>query len=132
MALLDTHVLLWWVNNDKRLSARARTEIARAERVFVSPVSFWEIATLVRRARLELDREPHVWAADVLAQDRVEDSPLRPVVAVAAGMLPDEFPGDPADRLLYATARDLVVPFVTKDVRLRGFARERRDLKTVW
>lgn len=132
MALLDTHVLLWWVTSDTRLSARARTEIARAETVLVSPVSCWEIATLIRKGRLRLDRDPYIWLADVLAQERVEEAPLRPVVAAAAGLLPDAFPGDPADRLLYSTARDLVVPFVTKDQRVRGFARGSGDVKTVW
>ncbi len=58
---------------------------------------------------------------------------LTVTAAVAAARLRDQgFPGDPADRLLYATARERGVPLVTKDERLRRHAREQRDLRVVW
>lgn len=130
--LLDTHVVLWWASGDDRLTARAAQRIAAADRVLVSPVSCWEIATLVRLERIALDREVHRWVADLYSEERVDQAPLDPRAATAAGLLPDEFPGDPADRLLYATARELVVPFVTKDARIRRFARRSRVVQVVW
>src|SRR5438874_4700975 len=54
--LLDTHVLLWWKAGGERLSARARRDIARADAVLLSPLSFWEIGMLTVRGRIRLDR----------------------------------------------------------------------------
>lgn len=133
MILLDTHVVLWWQAGGTRLSQRARREIERADRVLVSPVSFWEVSVLVEKRRVELDRNAFVWADDLLAADRVELAPLTHTAAVAAGQLPAAgFRGDPADSLLYATARELAVPLVTKDRAIRGHARDAGDVKTMW
>jgi PIN domain nuclease of toxin-antitoxin system len=130
--LLDTHALLWWVTSPERLSTRASREIARADDVLVSPISGWEIASLVRMQRLRLDRSVHEWLHDLLEEDRVRSADVTPSAAVAAGLLGDAFPADPADRLLYATARDLAIPFVSKDDRIRSFAAQTRDVKVVW
>lgn len=130
--LLDTHALLWWKAGGERLSRRAGREIARAERILVSPISFWETATLVRKRRIELDRQVHEWVADVLGDDAVELAPLSEQAATEAGLLPEGFAGDPADRLLYATALDLVVPLLSKDRVLHDLARERRDVRVLW
>lgn len=132
MILLDTHVVLWWANVDPRLSQRAGREIARARSVLVSPVSLWEIATLVRRSRVALDRDPHDWTNDLLDTEAVELAEVSPHAGLGAGLLPDEFSGDPADRILYAQARDLGVPIVTKDGRIRSYARRMREVRTVW
>jgi len=58
---------------------------------------------------------------------------LTPTAAVAAARLSAAgFPGDLADAYLYATARERDVPFLTKDERLRTWARQARDLRIVW
>ncbi len=114
------------------LSARATREIARANRVLVSPVSCWEMATLERRGSIRFDRPVQEWIARLLEQERIATAELTVTASASAGMLGDDFPADPADRLLYATARELVVPFVTKDSRIRDFASDARDLKVVW
>ena len=121
MVLLDTHVLLWWFADEGRLSRRAAREIAKAGTVLVSAVSFWEIATLLRKGRITLDRDVYVWIADLLREDHIAMAPLSAQAALDAGLLPD-FPGDPADRLLYATAQELIVPMVTKDIKIRSYA----------
>lgn len=133
MILLDTHALLWWQAGGARLSARAAREIARAAAILVSPVSCWEVAVLLVKGRISLDRDVYVWVRDLFREDRVEPAPLSPQAAVGAGLLATEdFPGDPADRFLYATARDLAVPFVTKDNGIRSYARRMRDVRAVW
>ena len=132
MILLDTHVILWWRNGGRRLSTAARQEIDRARHILVSPVSCWEIALLQRRDRLRLDRPLFDWIVDVYAEDRVEQAALTPQAAAAAGLLGNAFPGDPADRLLYSTARELAVPLVTKDGRIRDYATKTREVKTIW
>ena len=133
MILLDTHVVLWWQEGGSRLSKAAAREIARAETLLISPISFWEIATLLRKRRISLDRDPYEWIRDLLEEDRVECAPISPQAAVGAGLLAaSEFPGDPADRLLYATAREMVAPLVTKDQVIRDYARSVRDARTIW
>ncbi|MBW3610402.1 MAG: type II toxin-antitoxin system VapC family toxin [Actinobacteria bacterium] len=132
MILLDTHALLWWQAGGARLSARAAREIARADAVLVSPVSCWEIATLLRKGRIRLDRGLHGWVRDLLDGEQVRFAELSPEVGATAGNLEEGFPGDPADRLLWATASDLLVPLVTKDQAIRAFAAQGGDVRVVW
>ena len=133
MILLDTHVLLWWQAGGERLSVRAAREIARADTVLVSPISCWEVTMLLAKGRIVLDRDVHAWVSDLFAAENIEPAELSPQAAVGAGLLASAgFPGDPADRFLYATARDLLVPLVTKDGGIRGYARRTGDVRTVW
>lgn len=69
---------------------------------------------------------------DVLRSDRVALAALTPEAATWAGTLDDTFPGDPIDRLLYATARDFRIPLVSKDERLRAFAARMGDVQITW
>lgn len=130
--LLDTHALVWWKAGGDRLSRAAARAIERADVVLVSPLSCWEVAALHRQGRLRLDREPVVWVRDLLRSERVAVADLTPEAAAWAGTLGDEFPGDPIDRLLCATAQDLRVPMITKDERLREYALRSRLITTVW
>lgn len=131
--LLDSHVVLWWQAGGDRLSATAAREIARADTILISPISCWEIATLATRKRIGLDRDVYAWTRDLLSQPGLAIATLTPQAAVAAAMLSQEgFHGDPADRLIYATARDLVVPLVTKDAAIHAFAGTAGDLRIVW
>jgi len=132
MVLLDTHAILWWFGRSRFLSARAARAIGQASRVLVSPVSFWEVAILVRKKKLVLDRGVFEWVADFVAGERIDIAPLTPSAAAGAGMLGDAFTGDPADRFLYATARELAVPLITRDRAIRSFARASRDVRTIW
>lgn len=131
--LLDTHVILWWQAGGDRLSSRAAEEIAKAERLLISPLSCWEITSLERQGRVSLDRDGLQWTGDLLRLPRVETAALSPEAAAWAGQLDaDRFPGDPIDRLLYATARDLRVPVVSKDDRLRTYAARTGDVDVIW
>ena len=130
--LLDTHVLLWWLAGGERLSTAAAAAIEGADAVLLSPLTFWEAATLWRLGRIELDREMSVWVQDVLRQPRVEVAALSPEAAALAGSLGQSFPGDPIDRLLYATSRDLRLPLVSKDDGLRAFAAGTGDIEIIW
>jgi PIN domain nuclease of toxin-antitoxin system len=128
--LLDTHALLWWQAGSDRLSAAANDAIAGADRVLVSPISCWEVAMLVTKGRVALDRAVARWVDD-LGAGTVGFAELTPRVAAAAGSLED-FHGDPADRLIYATAADGRLPLVTKDRRLSDFARTDARVLTIW
>jgi PIN domain nuclease of toxin-antitoxin system len=130
--LLDTHALLWWKAGADRLSRAAARAIDAAATIYVSPLSCWELATLHRQGRIGLDREPVTWVQDVLHEDRIAVATLSPEAAAWAGGLGELFAGDPVDRLLYATARDLRVPLVSKDDRLREFAGQTGDVRVIW
>jgi PIN domain nuclease of toxin-antitoxin system len=120
--VLDTHALLWWVSDSSRLSARAKREVtgaARLNAIAVSAVSLFEIATAVRRDRLALGTALEEWLADLgrIAELRIE--PVSAEIAVVAGALTDAIPGDPADRIIVATALALKAKLVTADRKLR-------------
>lgn len=128
MIVLDTHAWIWWAAGSKQLGARARRRIRTAKRVLVPAIATWEVAMLVQRGRLEVDRPLLSWIRQALALPDVELVPLTPEIAVRAAGLGNGFPGDPADRLIVATALESRSPLVTKDERLRGS----RAVETVW
>ena len=76
---------------------------------------------LVAKSRLRLDRPVDRWVRQALARSGLRAVPLAPSIATAAGMLDDPFPGDPADRMIYATARAEGADLVTRDRRLRDY-----------
>jgi PIN domain nuclease of toxin-antitoxin system len=120
--VLDTHVWLWWVAAPERLSATAKEAIQVSPSVGVSTLSAWEIAMLDARGRISLDREVSLWVRHALAGRRVESLAPGPEVAVAAGLLDAaRFPGDPVDRLIYATARSAGATLITRDRAIRMF-----------
>jgi PIN domain nuclease of toxin-antitoxin system len=103
--VLDTHALVWLAADPERLGDGAREAIAAEADRAISTISAQEIAYLVMRGRLELDRPVRVWIADVLRAHEVQAIAPTLSIAVHAGSLDaTQFPGDPADRLIYATA----------------------------
>lgn len=129
--LLDTHALLWWRAGQDRLSATATALLDEASILLVSPISFWEVGMLVGKGRVALDRATTTWTRDVLRHARVAVAEITPQVAVVAAELPG-FHGDPADRLLYATATTRQVPFVTKDGAIHGYVTDRPGVDVRW
>lgn len=122
MVVLDTHAWIWWADDPARLSPTALAAIEKADPIGVAAISCWELAMLSQSGRLTLDREPARWVRQALAQPGVVAIPLGPKVALEAALLDrQEFVGDPADRLIYATARDVGAPLITRDQRLRDF-----------
>lgn len=129
MIVLDTHAWIWWLDDPDRLSDTARTAIEEAPALGISTISAWELATLVRRRRLSLDRDVRDWVRGALNAGRIEAIAPGLDVALAAALLDEPaFPGDPADRLILATARSLHAPLITRDERMRSFA----PAETVW
>jgi PIN domain nuclease of toxin-antitoxin system len=122
LLILDTHAWVWWVGETGDLSPAASEAIAAADRIGVCAISCWEVAMLVARGRLELDSEVEAWVAAALAMPRVDEVRLDARTATRAGCLGrDGFPGDPADRIIYTTARELGVRLVSRDQEITGF-----------
>lgn len=122
--LLDTHVLVWLVAGDTRLRLAARRRIeaaAQQQQLWVSAITPWEIGMLVAKGRLVLDRDPMDWVQAALALPGIRLAAIEPVVAVASTRLPGQLHGDPADRLIVATARRLGATLVTADTALLAY-----------
>ena len=122
MVLLDTHVWLWWILGSPRLPARERVALDRlASRpgLRLAAVSLWEAQMLHAKGRLTLDRPFAIWLRDAAAPAVVEIAPLDVEVVVALDGLPTSFHGDPADRLIVATARAYRFRLATHDRAIR-------------
>lgn len=116
--LLDTHVWLWWLLGSDRLPKGERDALDRlASRAALrlAAVSLWEAQMLHARDRLVLDRSFDVWIRDAAATGVVEVVPLDVDIVIALDGLPASFHGDPADRLIVATARAHRLPLATHD-----------------
>ncbi|MGI8428513.1 MAG: type II toxin-antitoxin system VapC family toxin [Solirubrobacteraceae bacterium] len=122
MIVLDTHAWLWWISQPAKLGHAAREAIDSAERVGIATISAWEIAMLVQKGRITLDRPLEPWINQALSNPRVVALALSASTAVRAGLLDRErFPGDPADRIVYSTARAWDAHLATRDEALRSF-----------
>jgi PIN domain nuclease of toxin-antitoxin system len=119
--VLDTHVWIWLADDPRRLSPAAREAIDSVDAVGVSAISCWEVGMLALGGRLTLDREPSRWVRQALGRPGLVALPVEPKLALDAAMLERQRFVGPADRLIYATARDAGASMVTRDARIRGF-----------
>lgn len=126
--LLDTHAWIWWAASSPNLSRKALKAIRSAGGLRVSAISCWEVAMLVAKGRLVLDRDVEVWMDLALKLPRVQLVPLSPRIAVRSSRLASETPGDPADRILIATALEVGCTLITKDDRIRRFT----GIRSIW
>lgn len=129
MIVLDTHVLLWHTLEPDRVSEEAKGAILHEESRAISTITFQEVAYLVARGRVELDKPPGRWLGDALgAIEGVAISPSTSIALRAGSLGPRSFHGDPMDRLIYATTLEHDARLVSADERLREFDPER----TIW
>ncbi|HZL34166.1 MAG TPA: type II toxin-antitoxin system VapC family toxin [Tepidisphaeraceae bacterium] len=117
MILLDTHIWIWWVQGDPRLSSRNRDAIEKLEPdgLGISVISCWEVAKLSVKGRIVLPLTPREWVRKALAYPGIVVLDLTPEIAIASVELPPPFHADPADRIIVATAMANDIPIVTED-----------------
>lgn len=115
--LLDSHVVHWWSAEPRRLSQAASRALEQADELAVAAITWFELAWLAEHERIQITIPLRSWL-DRLA-GHVRTVGITPAVAAAAVTLPTSFPGDPADRLIYATAIENGWRLVTKDRRMR-------------
>jgi PIN domain nuclease of toxin-antitoxin system len=128
--LLDTHVWIWWLTPDSPLRAREREALDRAaenRELHLAAISLWEAQVLHARKRIELPVPFSEWISDAADPRMLTLLPLDVDVVIAADALPSGFHGDPADRLIVATARAHAMPLATRD----GLIRKSR-LAALW
>lgn len=105
MILLDTHTLIWLAAGLDKLGTKTREQLDSAlvdERLTVSAISFWEVAMLVEKGRLQMRLDMLQWRSDLLAGGLLELTVTGNIGIEAASL--KQFHGDPADRLIVATA----------------------------
>jgi len=121
--VLDTHVVVWLVNGDP-LSPEALSAIddaADANGVLIAAITVWEIGMLVAKNSLVFTSDVREWVDRVLAQRGVMLAPLDPAIAIASTRLPGAIHGDPADRIIIATARGLQATLITADATILAY-----------
>lgn len=129
--LLDTHAWIWWVTADRRLSKPARRAIEQGvadEALWLSLISVWELAKKVEKGQLVLDRPVDEWLDAATARPGLHLAELTRPILVESCRLPQPFPGDPADQIIVATARQQGADLVTKDRQIRRYP----QVKSIW
>ena len=121
--LLDTHILVWWRLDFTKLS-RAQGQVLddleeRGQPVGLSAISLRELAKMIQRRRLTIDMSLESWLADIASHPLLTIFPLTPEIAADSVRLGDEFPRDPADQIIAATARHHGLKLLTSDDRIR-------------
>jgi PIN domain nuclease of toxin-antitoxin system len=116
--LLDTHIVHWWSAEPDRISRAAAEALGDADELAVAAISWFELAWLARHERIVVTIPIRSWLEQLAGELRTVG--VTPAVADTAVALPSSFPGDPADRLIYATAIEHGWQLITKDRRLRA------------
>lgn len=114
--LLDSHILLWWLSDSRRLNSAARKAVANSARVYVSAATVWEIAIKMALGKLEFSGN----IEEQLALNNLLPLPVTVPHTLAAGALPVHH-SDPFDRMLIAQAKIESLTLMTHDARLRDY-----------
>jgi PIN domain nuclease of toxin-antitoxin system len=129
MILLDTHVLVWAVAEPKLLSSAASLAIRQAQKgggLAVATITLWELAVLIMRGRIQgygtVDDSVRLLTQGIIVK------PITPTIAAIASEFPSQYPRDPADRLIGATAKAEGIPLLTRDEKLLAIPM----LQTIW
>lgn len=123
MIMLDTHVLVWLDEGSARLGPESRDIIDKAltgGRLTVSAISFWEIAMLVEKKRLEIRMNLQSWRIELL-ENGLNEIGLHGLIAIRAGEL-SNFHGDPADRLIVSSALENSATLITADEKILAWS----------
>jgi PIN domain nuclease of toxin-antitoxin system len=129
--LLDTHVLVWLVGQPEKLSKAAASAIRRARSsggLSIADVTIWELALLLSRGVLQSGGTVENTLRNLLGRSGVSIKPITPEIAALATQFPIDYPRDPIDRLIGATARAEGLALVTRDEGIR----KSPLLKTIW
>ncbi len=120
MIVLDTHIWIWWVHGDARLTTLqvAWLEQYESQGLGVSAISCWEVAKLVEYKRLVLPCPVDAWMDHALTYPGIRFLDLTPQIAIESTRLPVEFHKDPADQIIVATARVHNCQLLTADARI--------------
>jgi len=124
--VLDTHVFIWLVNGTEgQLKEAVVSDIqtaSRLGRLSISAISIWEVAMLDAKGRIHLGQDCLSWVRSSIRRAGIQIVPILPEIAVESTRLPGEPHGDPADRLIIATARYSNSTLVTRNQSIIQYA----------
>lgn len=123
MILLDTNIWMRWANQAGELTSEelAILHKFKIEGLGISAISCWEVAMLHSKGRITLSMPIKVWMRNALDSAGVLLLPLTPEISIESTLLPGDFPGDPADRIIVATAINRGLKLVTRDSKIRAY-----------
>ena len=124
--LLDTHVLIWLMNGDQSLSKKSQKLIEDARKkgnIFISAITVWEVSMLEQKQRIVLNKPCLEWIKSALHYG-IKLATLTPEIAVESCQLPGYSAGDPADRIIIATARIESLMLLTCDERILTYGKQ--------
>ncbi len=128
LILLDTHIWIWLLNGEEKLlSSPCLTNIEKAAKfahLRISAISLWEVGMLEAKGRITFEIECMDWITKGLNAPGISLVPLTPEIAVSSSRLPGDFHGDPADRIIVATARKLGATLITKDNEILAYGKQ--------
>ena len=126
--LLDTHTWIWLFSGAQELSQTIIDRINKAGKqgkVFISAISVWELSMLVAKNRVALSQPIDQWVDESFSQPGVNLALLTPKIAIESSFLPGDFHGDPADRIIIATARIKDFILLTRDKKILDYGEEK-------
>lgn len=127
--LLDTHFWIWLQEGETMVFTgpirKAVEDSAAGGRLYVSIISVWEVALFESKGRIKLSLPCDVWVQQALAIPGLIIAPLTPEIAIESCNLPQPFHGDPADRIIVATARKMSARLLTRDDKIVHYGRKR-------
>jgi PIN domain nuclease of toxin-antitoxin system len=124
--LLDTHIAIWLADNNQRLG---RSTVSLLEEGFnknklcMSIISAWEIGLLVSKKRLDLGQPPLAWLDIFVRRFKISLLEISPEIAINSSYLPGKIHGDPADRIIIATAMTYAADIVSADKNILSYAK---------
>ncbi len=125
--LLDTHILVWWKTDPKRLTSAQAAALSEVEKgraqAAVSAITLRELAKMVERGRMEISVPLDLWLEEVVESPHVSVLPLTARVAAESVQLGEGVPNDPADQIIIATARCHGLRLMTADERIRRWGK---------
>lgn len=125
--LLDTHVWIWLAEGNPIISPTTRKAIDRAQKrdhLLIAPISVWEISMLVQRKRIALEMDLSDWLKQWVESPGILIAEFSLQVALLSNRLPGTIHGDPADRILIASAYENNAVLVTADEKILEFGKE--------
>lgn len=126
--LLDTHVWLWLTQGtdrlDETIGLRAIESARKSGGIYLSIISIWEVGMLVAKGRYRIRQELKDWVDAALDVRGLIVHPMTVGIAMNCTRLPGQIHGDPADRILVATARELDIPIITADAAIMAYSHD--------
>jgi PIN domain nuclease of toxin-antitoxin system len=126
--LMDTHIWYWFVGGDKTLPAKVIDVINQAaleDSLYLAAISVWEIAMMENKGRIQFQIPILQWIEEALKNVPIQLLALHPAIAVESCHL-DDLHGDPADRMIVATARVENLTLITRDIKIQNYAKQNK------